>query len=389
MREELHIGHPIQNRNCHLSVLKEHPVKALPFTQHHGFRKALTERVDAYIAENKLPTRDVPAMYVKSAILVACWLGIYLLILLGGFPLWANGLLCIAFAFSMVGIGMNIAHDANHGGYSNNPRLNRVMGLTMDSIGLSSFVWRSRHNVHHTYPNIGGLDEDLENGGLIRLSPHEEWRPWFRLQMWYAPLLYAFVGFDFLGRDARVFFTGRTSQYHQYPKMKASDRIIFVAGKLFFFGYILALPMLVFPWWQVLIAFISILFTLGLLMSAITIPAHLVEAADFPEPVGDPLHIENEWAIHQVQTAVNYAPDSRLVSFYVGGTNYQIEHHLFPHICHLQYPRLSPIVRKTCEEFGITYSVNPTMRGALLSHARALREFGRKPGSTPARLSSG
>jgi linoleoyl-CoA desaturase len=88
------------------------------------------------------------------------------------------------------------------------------------------------------------------------------------------------------------------------------------------------------------------------------------------------------WAIHRVQTAVNYAPDSRLVSTYVGGTNYQIEHHLFPHICHVQYPRLSPIVRKTCEEFGITYSVNPTMRGALLSHARALREFGRKPGST-------
>ncbi len=365
-----------------MSVLKEHPVKALPFTQHHGFRKALTERVDAYITENKLPTRDVPAMYVKSAILAACWLGIYLLILLGGFPLWANALLCIALAFAMVGIGMNIAHDANHGGYSNNPRINRLMGLTLDLVGMSSFVWRARHNVHHTYPNIGGLDEDLENGGLIRLSPHEEWKPYFRLQMWYAPLLYVFVGFDFLRRDALVFFTGRTNQYHQYPKMKASDRIIFVAGKLFFFGYILALPMLVFPWWQVLIAFIGIMFTLGLLMSAITIPAHLVEAADFPEPVGDPLHIENEWAIHQVQTAVNYSPDNRLVSFYVGGTNYQIEHHLFPQISHVQYPRLSPLVRETCEEFGITYSVNPTMRGGLLSHLRALREFGRKPGST-------
>jgi linoleoyl-CoA desaturase len=191
--------------------------------------------------------------------------------------------------------------------------------------------------------------------------------------------LYGFLGFDFLWRDARVFFTGRTDQYHHYPKMKMSDRAIFVAGKLFFFGYILALPMLVFPWWQALIGFLIIMFTIGLITSAIFLPAHLVEAADFPEPVGDPLHIENEWAIHEVETTVNYAPNSRLVNTYVGGLNYQIEHHLFPHICHVHYPRLAPIVQKTCEEFGITYSVYPTMRAALLSHARALREFGRKP----------
>jgi linoleoyl-CoA desaturase len=366
-----------------LSVLKEHPVKALLFTQDHGFRKAVTERVEAYMRENKLPTRDVPAMYVKSAILVACWLAIYLLIMLGGFPLWVNALLCITFAFAMGGIGLNIGHDANHNGYSNNPRINRLMCLAMELVGQSSFVWRSRHNVHHTYPNIGGLDEDLETGGLIRMSPHEEWKPLFRLQMWYAPLLYTLVAFDFLRRDALVFCTGRTYECHRYPKMKASERIIFVAGKLFFFSYILVLPMLVFPWWQVLIGFVLVMLTLGLILSSITVGVHLVEAADFPEPAGDPLHIENEWAIHQVRATVNYAPHSLLVRTYVGGTNYQIEHHLFPQISHTQYPLLSPIVRKTCEDFGITYSVYPTMRRALLGHLRALREFGRKPKSTP------
>lgn len=365
-------------------VLKEHPAKALPFTQQHGFRKVLTERVDAYIAEKKLPTRDVPAMYLKSAIIVACWVGIYLLVLLGGFPLWAKGLLCVPLAFAMAGIGLNIGHDANHGAYSENPHINRLMGLALELIGSSHFVWQYRHNVHHIYPNVGGRDEDLETGGLLRLSPHAEWKPYFRLQMWYGPLLYAFVGFDFLKRDLLVFFTGGAGQYHRYPKMKASDRIIFVAGKLFFFSYILVLPMLLFAWWQVLIAFIIVMFTLGLVMSAVTVPVHLSDAADFPEPVGHPLHIENEWAIHQVQTTVNYAPRSRLVSAYVGGTNYQIEHHLFPHICHLHYPQLSPIVRKTCEEFGLPYAVYPTMRGALLGHARALREFGRKPASMPA-----
>jgi linoleoyl-CoA desaturase len=362
-----------------LSILKERPVKALLFTENHGFRKTVTERVEAYITTNKIPIRDVPAMYAKSAILFACWLGIYLLILLAGFPLWANALLCIAFAFAMAGIGLNIGHDANHGGYSDNRRINRLMCFAMEFIGASSFVWRERHTVHHTYPNIRGLDEDLETGGLIRLSPHDRWKPYFRLQMWYAPFLYALVAFDFLRRDALVFFTGRTYENHRYPKMNASERIIFVVGKLFFFGYMLALPMLVFPWWQVLIAFTGIMFIVGFIMTVITVPVHLVEAADFPQPVGQPLRIDNEWAIHQVQTTVNYAPYSRLVTFYAGGTNFQIEHHLFPHISHVLYPQLSPIVRKTCEEFGITYSICPTMRRALLGHLRALRTFGRKP----------
>ena len=191
-----------------MAVLKERPVKALLFTQQHGFRKALTERVNAYIAENKLPIRDVPAMYVKSVIVVACWLGIYLLVLLGGLPLWADALLCIAFGFPMAAIAFNIGHDATHGGYSDNPRINRSLSLAMELIGLSSFIWWHRHSVHHTYPNIGGLDEDLEGAGLLRLSPHEEWKSHFRFQMWYAPLLYAFAAFDFLRRDLMVFFTG-------------------------------------------------------------------------------------------------------------------------------------------------------------------------------------
>ncbi len=359
-------------------------MKAVLFTQQHGFRKVLTERVGAFIAENKLPARDVPVMYLKSVIVIACWLGIYLLILLGGFPLWADALLCIALGFAMAGIGLNIGHDANHYGYSDSPLINRLMGLTMELFGASSFVWRARHNTHHIYPNIGGRDEDLETGGLIRLSPHQQWKPFFRLQMWYAPLLYSLTAFDFLRRDTLVFCTGRTDQYHPYPRMTPSDRIIFVAGKLFFFGYILALPMLLFPWWQVLIAFVIIMLTLGLITAGVSVPSHLVEAADFPHPEGDPLLIGNEWAIYQVQATVNYAPGNRVVNAYVGGTNYQIEHHLFPRISHVHYPRLAPIVRKTCEEFGITYSVHPTMLSAWLGHARALRELGRKPGTTPA-----
>jgi linoleoyl-CoA desaturase len=143
-------------------------------------------------------------------------------------------------------------------------------------------------------------------------------------------------------------------------------------------------PLLFFAWWQVLIAFVIIMLTMGSITAGVSVPSHLVEAADFPDPGGEPLLIENEWAIHQVRATVDYGSGSRLLNAYLGGTNYQIEHHLFPRMSHVNYPRIAPIVRETCEEFGITYNVEPTMRSALLGHARTLRELGRKPGTASA-----
>jgi linoleoyl-CoA desaturase len=93
--------------------------------------------------------------------------------------------------------------------------------------------------------------------------------------------------------------------------------------------------------------------------------------------VGDPQHIENEWAVHQVETTADFAPHNQLLNFYIGGLNYQIEHHLFPHICHLNYPRIAPIVRATCEEFGIHYQCYPTWRAAFAAHLRELHLLGR------------
>ena len=170
--------------------------------------------------------------------------------------------------------------------------------------------------------------------------------------------------------------------------MSAADKVTFWAGKLFFFVIMFALPLLVFPWWQVLIGFLIVMLTVGLVMGVVFQLAHINGDAEFPEPVGSPPHIENEWAVHQVETTVDFAPRNRLLSLYIGGLNYQIEHHLLPHICHLNYPRLAPIVRATCEEFGIRYNCYPTWREAFACHWRELRLLGRAA-RTGARLTSG
>jgi linoleoyl-CoA desaturase len=346
-----------------------------------GFRKKLNQRVEDYFKSHQLPMRDVPAMYVKTAIILAWWLGSYLLLLLGGLPTLVNVLLCVSFGLATAGMGFNIMHDANHGAYSKHPLVNKLMGLTMELLGSSSAFWRQKHNIwHHTYTNITGLDEDLDTNGILRFSPHDDWKPFHRFQYLYVPFVYSLAGLQWLLlRDFQVYFTGQTDPYHQYPRLKGGEHVIFWAGKATILTLLLGIPLLVFPWWQALIGFFIVMLTVGLALTTIFQLAHVMEAADFPEPSGSPLQMENEWAIHEVQTTVNFAPGNKLLNWYAGGLNFQIEHHLFPHICHVHYPQLSQIVRQTCAEFGVTYHSIPTWRAALVSHVRVLKQLGQMP----------
>jgi linoleoyl-CoA desaturase len=319
-------------------------------------------------------------MYFKSVIALAWWLVTYLLLLLGHFPLLVDVILCLVWAMAIASVGFNVMHDANHSGYSNHPGINKLAGLSAEMLGMSGFRWRIKHNVwHHTYTNIAGYDDDVETFGLMRLTPRAPWKPLHKIQNWYFPVIYSLIAFDFILRDFMMVFFGKSDAYHVYPKLSPSDMLIFWAGKLFFFGTMFGFPLLVFPWWQVLIGFLIVMLTVSLVMGVIFQLAHINGDAAFPQPVGSPPYIDNEWAIHQVEATADFAPHNWLLNFYTGGLNYQIEHHLLPHICHLNYPRLAPIVRQTCEEFGIRYHCYATWREAIASHLRELRLLGSGP----------
>ncbi len=360
-------------------VARDAAHKSLQFTGRRGFRTELNERVTAHLRDNGLPARDVPAMIVKTVGALGWWLGTYLLLLLGHFPPLINVGLCVLWALAIASVGFNVMHDSNHGSYSDNPRINKLMSLSAELLGMSGFRWRTKHNVwHHTYTNIAGFDDDVETYGLMRLTPRLPWKPLFKFQAWYFPFVYSMIGIDFILRDFMMVFFGQSDDNHVYPKLRAADKAIFWAGKFIFFTLMFALPLLVYPWWQVLIGFMIVMMTVGVVMGVVFQLAHISGAATFPVPVGDPLHIDDEWAVHQVETTVDFAPRNTLLNLYIGGLNYQIEHHLLPHICHLNYPRLAPIVQATCEEFGISYTSYATWREAFAAHRRELRLFGRE-----------
>jgi len=118
-------------------------------------------------------------------------------------------------------------------------------------------------------------------------------------------------------------------------------------------------------------------FVEGVVLSVVFQLAHCVEEADFPLPRPDTGRMAAAWAEHQVQTTVDFAPRNRFLTWYVGGLNFQIEHHLFPQICHVHFPALAPLVQQTCREFGLRYAINSTFRAGVTSHFRWLRRMGR------------
>jgi linoleoyl-CoA desaturase len=125
--------------------------------------------------------------------------------------------------------------------------------------------------------------------------------------------------------------------------------------------------------------FIPMHLTLGFLLAIVFQLAHVVEETAFESVSTDTMQIENEFAIHQIRTTNNFAMNNALVNWYVGGLNYQIEHHLFPKISHVHYPALSKIVQKHCMAHNIEYLASPTMWDAVKSHWRFMKELGKKP----------
>jgi linoleoyl-CoA desaturase len=274
----------------------------------------------------------------------------------------------------MSGIGFNIAHDACHGAFSSSPKTNRFLSFALDVIGGSSYVWKKKHNIyHHTYTNLTGADDDIDLGLLARLSPHQERIGIHRFQCLYIWLLYAWLGVAWQYIDLSRVLQGRIGS-NPMERPKGWNLVALIGGKILFFGLMLGLPIYQVGFTRALAAFFIASFTLGWTTAIVFQLAHCVEEAEFPPlPTGSKV-MENEWAIHQLETTVNFAPRNPLLTWYLGGLNYQVEHHLFPKICHLHYPALAPIIQRVCKQFQVRYRVYPTMLQAIRSHYRFLKQ---------------
>jgi linoleoyl-CoA desaturase len=347
------------------------------------FFPTLKKRVDEYFQENGLSKYADKRMYIKSIILLSTYF-IPFLILIFFTPAWPLSLMVwFLMGIGIAGIGMSVMHDANHGSYSSNKTINFLMGHTLNAIGGSVLNWKLQHNIlHHTYTNITHIDEDIEDRLVLKFSPHTKTKWFHRFQWIYAIFFYGLLTLYWaLFKDFVQFFQfSKNGVNAQSPSEKAISLIKIIAIKIFYLYTVIGIPFVYcqIPLVQIITGFLLMHFVAGIILTVIFQLAHTLEHTAHPLPSSTGI-IETDWAIHQLQTTTNFAPNNKWLSWYVGGLNYQIEHHLFPKISHVHYPAISSIVKTTAKEFGIPYHENNTLFQAIQSHFRFMKQIGKLP----------
>jgi linoleoyl-CoA desaturase len=320
-------------------------------------------------------------MVVKTLIMLSLFF-IPLIVLASGMvtAVWMLFLLYILSGLGMAGIGMGVMHDAIHGSYSKNNKINTLLGYSFNLIGGNAVVWKIQHNVlHHTYTNIEHADDDLNAPFFLRFSPHAKhyWVHQFQhIYIWFfygISTISWITSKDFV-RLKRYKNMGLLTEKQDYNKELAK----LIAWKIFYYSYALVLPMIMVPfsWGLILLAFVCMHFVTGTLVSVVFQIAHIMPDTKFPLPDKEGL-INDNWYGHQLATTSNFSPKSSFLFWLIGGLNYQVEHHLLPDVCHVHYKKLTNIVAETAREFGMPYHVKKSMFQAIVAHTKMLRSLGR------------
>jgi linoleoyl-CoA desaturase len=345
------------------------------------FFSTLRSRVDAYFQETQVKKQGGNAMIIKALVMLALYFIPYGFILFGGFGNTINILLAIVMGLGVAGTGMSVMHDAIHGSFSEKNWVNKLFGASIYLLGGNAYNWEVQHNqLHHTYTNIHEIDEDITGKFLLRLNVAEKIKGIHKFQHIYAFFLYSLMTISFLWKDFKeIGLYNKLSKTGYVKAFPTNELVILYLSKIVYVLFICVMPILVLKigFGQWLLGFMIMHCVAGLILSTVFQLAHVVEQAE--QPIPDQNYcVDNAWAVHQLKTTANFSGKNKLLSWYIGGLDYQIEHHLFPKISHVYYKDLSKIVAQTAKEFGLYYNSKGSFMNALNSHINMLRQLGMK-----------
>jgi linoleoyl-CoA desaturase len=342
------------------------------------FFNALKEKVDTYFKSNNIKETGNYKLYLKTILLSLSAITLYVTLVFFTPTIGISLFLCALLGINLAGIGFNVMHDGAHGSFSTKTWVNEMMGYSLNLMGGSVYLWKYKHNVnHHSFTNIEGMDDDIDIKPWIRVHEDQKKYWYHRFQHIYWVGLYGLTYLLWIFvQDFKKYFTGKVGET-PFRKMDTKEHFIFWISKLLYIGAFIILPIFMVGFVDTVIGYLVTSFVCGLIIAVVFQLAHIVEDAEFATPDAPNYKIETEWAVHQIQTTANFATKSKIVSWFTGGLNYQVEHHLFPRISHIHYPKISELVRETCEQFGVTYLEFPTVLSAVRSHVVHLKYVGR------------
>ncbi|HYH14975.1 MAG TPA: acyl-CoA desaturase [Flavisolibacter sp.] len=343
-----------------------------------SFHAELKKRINQYFQQTGKKSTGGVALSFKALLLFVTFVALYIHLVFFTPPVFWAIIECLFFAGTIAAIGFNIMHDGAHGSFSKYKWVNELASYSLDVLGGSSFMWNMKHNViHHAYTNIDGIDDDIDIQPWMRMSTTQPKYGFHKYQHRYFWVLYAmlYVLWVFV-LDFQKYFKQRVGSI-PLKKMSFYDHFVFWAFKILYIFLFLALPIYLLGFVPWLVGFLIIALLTGFLISIVFQLAHTVEHTHFPMPDEETGKLDDEWAIHQLKTTANFAPRNKVISWLVGGLNFQIEHHLFPKISHIHYPAISKIIKQTCAEYDVPYIEYPKMRHAVASHVAFLKQMGR------------
>ncbi|CAN5508452.1 acyl-CoA desaturase [soil metagenome] len=339
----------------------------------NSFYRSLKLKVHTYFNQNNIKSSGNRKLHIKGIFQVLLALALYIILVFFTPAGWLSILLCALLGFDLALIGFNVMHEGGHQSFSSRKWINKISAYSLNFLGGNSYFWQIKHNInHHTYTNIDGLDFDIEVKHFLRLHENQP-KYWFhRFQHLYCIFLYgiSYIAWIFY-QDFEKYFSKKITK-----EISTKEHIIFWLTKIFYFCIYLLIPFYMVGLVSTLIGFSIAAFICGLTISVVFQLAHMVEETEFPSPDKITNKIHNEWAIHQVNTTANFATNNKIVSWLLGGLNFQVEHHLFPRVSHVHYPKINQFVKETCLEFNISYHEYPTMSKAFVSHLAHIKKLG-------------
>lgn len=349
-------------------------------TLHKDFSSELKRKVDYYFKLNNINCFANAEMKVKAVIMVSLLITPYIVLLLFPLPFPWMLLLGAISGIGMVGVGFNISHDACHNALSSVSRTNLLLGYSFNVVGISAYLWKIKHNLsHHTYTNIYHHDEDLLESDNVRLSPDAAYKPIHRFQHIYYFLFYPLYSIMWIfSYDLQIFFrfngNGSSNPNKKHPR---SEVIIFIVSKIAYVVVAMIVPLLFMhgKWWEILLCFLTMHSVAGVIMACVVKLGHIVDNVKHFRP-NEKGVIENSWMVHELETSSNFSMNSKFITWFSGGLNFQIEHHLFPGICSVHYSKINPIVKEVTKKYNLPYNFHETMIAGLRSHYRNLKYFG-------------
>jgi linoleoyl-CoA desaturase len=348
-------------------------------SQQSNFFRILKDKVDGYFKSNGIASTGNTKLFLKGLYQLLSAFSLYILLVFVNPPVWIALILCVLFGVNLAVIGFNIMHEGVHQSFSRFKWVNSLSAYCLNALGGNSYFWKVKHNInHHTYTNIEDHDHDIDVEPMMRLNENQKKRSFHRFQHLYFVFLYgaSYLTWIFYF-DFQKYFTGKIASGTSKKRLELKEEVVFWVTKLTYIAVYLVLPILMVGFSKAIIGFFIVTTVCGLFIALVFQLAHVVEGTSFPVPDAESNKIKEEWAIHQLNTTANFGTKNKVLSWVLGGLNFQIEHHLFPKVSHIHYPAISRIVKETCKEFNITYIEYKTMFKAFKSHFLHIRKMGR------------